>query len=512
MVAVLQMAQKVIDDQSIEIQQLRKQLFGRRSEKVSKDQLSLFAQVVEALSRKPSADEEPAKEEDASKKKKKKKKPNQKRRTLQPTRTEVIKIPDDERPCTECGAERSTLGYVRAIVVEYTPPKFEVIEYQREKVVCRACEGEITLAPPPKERVVERALPGPNTLAALVVNKAVDGLPLQRTQKIFARAGLSIPVRTLNRWEGFAHQLLQPIIQLVRRKVLESDVIQLDDTGLRVRNPEVQRDTTSGHIWVFVGKKFDPSGDLTRTQTFVFYLYADTWEAKHPEAFLEGCPAVLQGDAYRGYERIASPVRGDHVGKLLAGCAMHARRPFVQALEAGIEAAVFFVERFQRIYRIEDEARKEHLIADERLALRRAKSLPLMEEMYAHAQELALLPLLKPMKTGVTYFVNQWEKLTVPFQHDGRLEIDNGESERRLRRVASGRKAWLFAGSDAGARRFADTLSLVSTADAAGVEPGLYLPSVISHIDGWPNRRIEDLLPHRWQALLDQARLEQSAQ
>ena len=500
MVAILEMAQKVIDEQAIENQHLRKQLFGRRSEKVSKHQLSLFAKSIAAVDER--TPEGPTRESSEDDKKKNTKK--QKRRVLQPTRTEEIPVPDEERACPQCGAQRCTMGHTRAIVIEYTPPKLEVIEYLREKVVCRPCEGEITVAPPPKERIIERALPGPNMLSALVVNKVVDGLPLQRSRKILKRAGLDIPVRTLNRWESFAHQLLEPIIQRVRARVLDADTINLDDTSLRVRDPTAQDGVLTGHVWVFVGRKYDPGGDLAKTQEFVFYQYAQTWEAKHPEAFLNGCTAVLQGDAYRGFERIASPNRGDHVAKLLAGCAMHARRPFVQALESGDTAATFFVEQFQRIYRVEARAKEEKLTADARLELRRRESFPLMQEIYKRAQEFSNLPLLKPMKTGVTYFVNQWDKLIVPFTEDGRLEIDNGLAERYLRRVASGRRSWLFAGSHDGAKRFADVLSLVSTADAAGADAGQYLPSVIGNVDTWPNSRIDELLPHAWQAALEQ--------
>lgn len=510
MAAVLEMAQKVIDEQAIEIQHLRKQLFGRRSEKISKDQLSLFVQTMAALAEKqPDVGEDEGAEEPEPDKKKRKK---QKRRPLQPTRTEEIPVPAEERPCPQCGGERCSMGHTRSVVIEYTPPKLEVIEYLREKLVCRPCDGEITVAPPPRERVIDRALPGPNMLSALVVNKAVDGLPLQRSRKIFKRAGLDIPVSTLSRWEGFAHQLLEPIVKLVRSKVLGADIINLDDTGIRVRDPTEEGGICNGHIWVFIGRYFDPGGDLAKTKEFVCYLYAPTWEAKHPEAFLADSTASLQGDAYRGYERIAAPNRGDGIGRLLAGCCMHARRPFVQALESQDGGAAFFVERFQRIYEVEARAKEDKLRADARLELRRTESLPLMEEMLDRAKELSNLPLLKPMKTGTTYFVNQWEKLIVPFTQDGRMEIDNGSAERRLRRVASGRKAWLFAGSHGGAERFADVLSLVSTADAAGASAGSYLPSVIGAVDSWPASRIEELLPHRWRQALEQMLAEQAAQ
>lgn len=497
---VLLKAEKVIDDQAVEIQFLRKQLFGRRSEKLSPNQLSLFTQMLgTVVGESPSTDsaEAEAPAVDKAKKKKRKKTP---RRALIPTQSHEIVVPDEERACRQCGAERCTLGHLRSMVIEYRPPKIDVIEYRREKVVCRDCEGQVQIAPAPAERIIDRALPGPQLLAALTTHKTVDGLPLNRTRKIFARSGLDIPMQTLNRWEGYSHQLLSPIIEQIRLAVLGCDTINLDDTGLRVRDTTLQGTTHRGHLWVFVGRKYDPGGDLSKTREFVFYLYAPTWHAKYPEEFLKGCPAVLQGDAYRGYERIADPNLGDHLSKLLAGCCMHARRPFVQALEAKDPSAIVFVERFQSIYRIEAEARTRGLLSSERLELRQERSVPLLNELRERAHELSLLPLAKPMQTGVTYLLNQWDKLLVPFTVDGRLDIDNGSAERRLRPVASGRKSWLFAGSQSGAERFADLLSLVSTADAAGVNPGSYIADILPRVETWPNRRIEELLPHQWGA------------
>ncbi|MCG8554590.1 MAG: IS66 family transposase [Proteobacteria bacterium] len=499
---VLQQAEAVIENQAVEIEQLRKQLFGRRSEKVSPNQLSLFARVLGAMAEQH-AEQGPEKAAEPQRENKKKKR-RSKRRDLKPTQRHEILVPAEERPCPQCGQARCTLGHERSLVIEYTPPKIDVIEYLREKVVCRACEAEITLAPQPAERLIDRALPGPQILAALTVHKGVDGLPLNRTHKIFARSGLDIPIQTLNRWEGFAHQLLEPVIGAIHKAVLGADTINLDDTGLRVRDPTLDPGILGGHIWVFVARKYDPGGDLKKTQELVFYSYAPTWEAKYPEQFLQGCPAVLQGDAYRGYERIADPNRGDAVHKLLAGCCMHARRPFVQALEAKDPAAIFFVERFQALYRVETEARAQGLTAGQRLELRKQDSLPILQQLKARARELQPLPLAKPMKTGVTYLLNQWDKLLVPFTHDGRLEIDNGSAERRLRRVASGRKSWFFAGSQGGAERLAGILSLVSSAEAAGVDPGSYIADILPRLESWPHRRLDELLPHRWRALIEQ--------
>ena len=429
---VLLKAEKVIEDQAIEIQQLRKQLYGRRSEKLSPGQLSLFAQMLATVTAAPPEADAPS-DSGASQPSPKKKRKRAPRRPLTPTQSHEIPVPDGERDCPQCGGPRCTFDHARSIVIEYTPPKIDVIEYRREKVVCRRCEGEIAVAPAPVERVIDGALPGPQLLAALATHKTVDGLPLNRTQKIFARSGLDIPLQTLNRWEGYGHQLLRPVIAQIRAAVLSADTINLDDTGLRVRDATLKGTTRRGHLWVFVGRKYDSGGDLSKTQEFVFYLYAPTWHTQYPEEFLSGCTAVLQGDAYRGYERIADPNQGDAVSKLLAGCCMHARRPFVQALEARDPSAIFFVERFQSLYRVEAEARSRALTAPQRLELRRERSVPILEELRERAHELSALPLAKPMQQGVTYLLNQWDKLLVPFTLDGRLDIDNGSAERRLR-------------------------------------------------------------------------------
>jgi transposase len=503
--SVLSQASKAIDELTHENAQLKKALFGRRSEKVDPGQLSLFAQVLSTVVAADKADSQPSTPDTTDTPQSQPKRKGGKRRPLRPTQRHEIKVSDKQRPCPQCGQPRCTIGHVRSVVVEYTPAKIEVIEYLREKVACRPCQAEVTLAPGPAQRLIDGASPGPQMLAALTVNKAVDGLPLNRTQKRFARSGVDLPIQTLNRWEGFAHQLLLPLIERLRTHVQQADTINLDDTGLRVLQAKKKGGSFKGHIWVFVARRYDPGGDLQKTQELVFYTYAKTWEAHHPEQFLAGCTAVLQGDAYRGYERIASEYRGDAIGKLLAGCCMHARRPFIQALDAEDPAASYFVERFQTLYRIEATAKADNLTADGRLALRKQHSVPVLQQMHERAQALSLLPLCKPMKIGVTYLLIQYSKLIVPFTEDGRLEIDNGSAERHLRRVASGRKAWLFAGSESGANRFAGTLSLVSSAQAAGLDPGTYIADVLTKISHWPNKRLDDLLPHRYKALCQQA-------
>jgi transposase len=504
--SLLTQCQEKIEEQAYEIALLRKHAFGRRSERVATDQLVLFSDLLETVTEAEAASEEESAEASQSGSQetpaeKSRRKP-QKRRPLTPTRTVTLDVPSEERPCPECGGERATIGRERSVVIELVPARIEVIEYLREKIACKPCGGELERAAAPSERVVERAAPGPQILAALAVHKHVDGLPLHRIQRIFARGGVDLPVQTLNRWEAFAQEIAAPITRRIRDLVLDSDTINLDDTGLRVRDASSEHGAWRGHIWVFVGRKFDPGGDLRKTKEIIYYIYAPTWEAKYPEELLARCTAVLQGDGYRGYDRICISPETEQVKNVLAGCMMHARRPFVRALELCDSLARPFVQEIKEIYRIEAKAKEDGLLAPARLELRKTLSLPILKGLRARALDLSALPLSQPMREGVRYLENQWEKLRIPFEIDGRLEIDNGAAERRLRRLASGRRSWLFAGSTSGAERIAQMLSLVSTADAADVSPGAYLADVFAKIAaGWPQSRLDDLLPHRWKTL-----------
>ena len=147
------------------------------------------------------------------------------------------------------------------------------------------------------------------------------------------------------------------------------------------------------------------------------------------------------------------------------------------------------------IYKIERQAKDRALTIPQRLQLRREHALPIFEQIKHRAQQLEHLPLSKPIRQGVTYFLNQADKLIVPFTQDGRLDIDNASAEQKLRYIASGRSAWLMAGSPAKTVKHADLLSLVVTAQAAGVEPGQYLADILPLISDWPHRK---LLPHNW--------------
>jgi len=151
------------------------------------------------------------------------------------------------------------------------------------------------------------------------------------------------------------------------------------------------------------------------------------------------------------------------------------------------------------LYSVEDHAKG--LTGDERLALRKRLSAPLMAKLYKYLLEIRddVLP-KSPSARAVRYALNQWEALT-RFLEDGDLEIDNGATERANRDIAIGRGNWTFFGSDNGGKTAAVLLSFIATCKRCRVEPFAWFRDVLSRIATHPMNRLAELLPHNWKPL-----------
>ncbi len=139
------------------------------------------------------------------------------------------------------------------------------------------------------------------------------------------------------------------------------------------------------------------------------------------------------------------------------------------------------------------------LVGEERRLKRADVSVPIVDEMYEWIEKLQpkVIP-STPIADAIRYAINQ----KAVFRHcfdDGRFEIDNGEVERQLRRVALGRKNFLFAGSDAAAERIAVAYTILGSCHMQGINPLAYITDVITKVQNdWPNARRRELLPDAW--------------
>jgi transposase len=384
--------------------------------------------------------------------------------------------------CPDCGGQLRHFGEDVSEQLEYMPESFKVIRHVRPKFSCRGCD-RVVEAPAPS-RPIERGLAGPGLLAHVIVSKFADHLPLYRQSDIYARQGIDISRSTLAGWVGGASDLLEPLIDAIQKHVLAGRKLHADDTPIPVLAPGNGK-TKTGRLWTYV-RDDRPAGE--ETAPAVWFAYSPDRKGERPRMHLKNFRGALQADAYAGFHHLY----GEHIYE--AACWAHARRKFydihvVHASPTTTEA----LARIGALYAIEDEIRGKP--ADLRLDIRQTRARPLLDQLRSW-MEKALRTLSSKSETAgaIRYALSRWRAL-IRYTEDGLLEIDNSAAERALRAVALGRKNFLFAGSDCGGQRAAAMYSLIGSAKLNGLDPELYLRTVLARIAEHPVSRIQDLLP-----------------
>jgi transposase len=462
---------------------------ARKSEKIPVEQLRLFlAQLGEtsvALPDAPPAPAEPPADEPAAPAVSIQ--PRKGRRALPadlPREQTLIEASAEERICALCGTAKAEIGHERSELLEFVPAHFKVLCYARVKYACRACEAGVITAPVPT-KPIESGRPGFGLLSDVLVKKYAEHTPLHRMREIYLRQGVELAVSTLANWVSAGADLLGPIARAIQRKTLEAHVVQADDTGLRVLDKNAEEGVKRGHMWSYLGD-----------ERWLSFVYTPDWSSDGPCAFLANRRGWLQADAYAGYDRL---FKGPAAKLVEVGCWAHARRYFFKALEAGDTRAAVALHHIAQLFTIEQDA--EDLDEPARRARRATHSRPALEALGTWIRDMYPEALPKsPLGQALTYTLNQWQALT-RFLEDGRLRLDNNACERSLRQIAVGRKNWLFAGSDEGAKRAAVIYTVFGTCRLHGIDPWPYTRDVLEKLaGGWKQSRIEELLPRAWVA------------
>jgi transposase len=461
---------------------LLRKLYGPRPDPINPDQPTLFPE--DGIPAPPPPAPPPPDEDKTSKRGKTR--PHGRQRPPRNLRREQkrYELSEAERLCPDCGHERQPFGVETTEQYDYKPAEVFVIEHQQVKYACKCCEGQVAMAAKPPQ-IIEKGLPGPGLLAVIITDKYLDHLPLYRTENRFARMGVSLPRSTMSDWMAACAERLLPLYQLQKAHVLQSKVLHTDDTTVPVRD-ESRSSHRYGRLWDYIGDAEHPG---------VVFDYTTTHARDGPAAFLKGYQGFLQADAYSVYDGIYLDSKGRIVE---VGCWAHGRNKFAEAESTDPERVLAAKAWVRKLYDVEDEA--EELSSAERLRLRQEKSVPLLDSFHKWllAQKSLVLP-KSPIATAINYLLNQWAALT-RYTTDGDLHIDNNISERTLKLIGLGRANWLFVGSDNGGRTAAVLFSFTATCKHLGIDPFAYLRDVFERLPTHPVERLEELLPHRWQA------------
>lgn len=467
---------------------LQRSRFGRKSEQVPLEQLLFaFAEAMRDGEVETNPQAEAATEAEAIKQDKPAKSSgnghgrNPLPESLPRERVEYA-LPEEACKCQECGAPLERMGEEVTRQLEYVPASFIVREHVRVKYACKRCQGNVVVSAMPAQPI-EKGLPGPGLLAHVLVSKYCDHLPLHRQEAIMQRYGIELSRGTMSDWVRAGAQLLRPLYDVMRREVLQGRKINTDDSPVPVQEPGTSK-TRQGRLWVYVG-----DGEHEHT----VFDFTPNRKRDGPMKFLHGYRGYLQADAYTGYDEL---YRSGEIVEV--GCWAHARRKFYEAQDSDRERALVALAYIGRLYQVEKRGREDGLSPADLCALRRQESGPILSDLHAWLKEQAQVVLPRsPMGEAIGYALGQWRALG-RYLEDGDLEIDNNAAERALRRVALGRKNWLFAGSDEGGRRAAIIYTMIASCQQHGVEPFAYLRDVLGRIPSHLQSRIEELLPGHW--------------
>jgi len=459
---------------------------GRRSERLSEDQLALFAAALQA--REAEKPEQPKSSDDddaapgapgAS--------PAKRGGGRQPLprhlkRERIVHdLAEGEKHCDECQQDLRPIGEETSERYEFVPAQVTVIEDVCKKYAC-ACTVKTASKP---SQPIAKSTASASLLAQVIVAKTADHLPLHRQEKIFARHGVEISRKTMCGWLAQCADVLQPLYWSLKETLFESKAIGTDDTSVKVLDVKLPFART-GRIWPYHGDEKHP---------VIVYDYTATRERAGPEKFLAGYRGYLQADAYSGYDAL---FKDEKRGLIEVACWAHARRYFHRALESDSGRMGPALLLIAQLYRVEKEARG--MTAKERLCLRELGSLPILTKLHDYLVEILAEILPKsPEGRAVRYALKNWKALT-RYCEDGDLAIDNNATERAIRSVAVGRNNWVFFGSDEGGRTAAVLRSFVASCQRVGIDPFAWFKDALGRIGNHPVKKLTELLPHNWAA------------
>jgi transposase len=388
------------------------------------------------------------------------------------------------------------IGEDRVRVLEVDPGKLfvKVTIIPKYKLPSEDDTSTTIIAAPAPERPLPRCVAGPSVLAQILVDKYCDHLPVFRQVKRFERSGVCLPYNTILDWAGKTIDLMEVLFEALKKEILETNYIHVDETGLKVlcsKENKKKRKIHDGYLWCYHNS----------IKHLVFFDYQHGRGEKCAEGILKFFRGTIQTDGWQVYEKVAAKQK-----EIIQICCLaHARRKFDEAKEYDPNLAVYALMKFQGIYDIERHCRDEGLSFDEVTKVRQDKTVPILVELHDWMirQYKTLLP-SDHLTAAINYSLERWDRLCA-FTENGMLKPDNNSVERSIRPVALGRKNFLFAGSQKGAERIARIYSLLGTCKINNVNPYEWLKDVIGRINAHPINRISELLPHNWKALREKA-------
>jgi len=479
-----------VSELEAELAELKRELFGPKADRLTPEQQEQLEQLnrdLEADAQRPDAASDGVLGEDEEDHKKRKRVRTRRRRGARHPlpvhlETETVTIETELSPCHCCGRMPVRIGEEVTEEIDFIPAKLIRRRIVRPKYAYPCGEAGVVIAPLPP-RLIPQSRLGLGLAVHVILARYDDHLSFYRLEQQFReRHGIVIPRQQMVQWAEHIATWFLPVYDAMWKAMLRGGYLQVDETPVRVLDPDVQGKAARGYLWFYAV----PGGDVI--------LEFDPSRGMAPvRKRLEGFVGTIQTDGYEVYQSLERKETDIH----RIACLAHARRYILKAVKENFPAAVWFITQIRSLYRIEEEIRE--LSPQERYELRLQRAPAIWETMKAKADELK--PLLLPKSTlgkAVNYFINEYEFLK-GYLRDGRFEIDNNLIENSIRPTAVGRRRWLFIGHPKAGWRSAVIYSILVSCRRRGINPLEYLTDVLARLPSAKTSDIQSLLPGSWQ-------------
>lgn len=361
------------------------------------------------------------------------------------------------------------------------------------KIAGEGAETELVTAAKPKE-IYERGMLAPSAIAHILTKKFRWGMPFHRLAAELASEGVPLDDGTMCRYAEHVGATLGCIVDAMAKEAKATAFcLSTDATGVAIQPkplPDRKRQACNkGHFFVVLADK-----------DHVFFEYQPKHTSDAVCRMFKGFSGYIQADAHCIYDAV---FRGDAVEEGVkppdeVACWAHARRKFWEAAvttkdEPSREALL----RVRALFKLEENW--SDLPPQKRHAQRQRVSRPMLDDFFAWAERVfeRVRGIRGPAAAAFGYAIRQRDALR-RFLDDGRLRLENNSSERALRSIAVGRKAWLFFGSGDHAQAAANIFSLLASCALHALDVESYLADVIRVLPYWPRDRYLELAPKYW--------------
>lgn len=371
------------------------------------------------------------------------------------------------------------------------PGIYVILKYVRPLI--KHCDTQTLSCPPAPVGVIEGSRADVSFIVGLIVDKFSFHLPLYRQHLRLRDAGITVARGWLTQLTQQAIALLEPIFEALLASIRASRVKAMDETPIKAGRAGPGK-MKAAYFWPVYGELDE-----------ICFLYYPSRHAQHVQEALGLSPpadGVLLTDGYSVYAQYAKKTGLTH-----AQCWAHCRRKFFEAKYIEPERSQEALDMIGALYAVEATIRERKLSGTDKRKVRQEQAKPLVDRFFAwidrQFERQGLLP-SSPLTTTLAYSRERREGLQA-YLDDPDVAIDTNHLERALRVIPMGKKNWMFAWTELGAKQIGIVQSLLATCRLHNVDPYDYLVDVLQRVGQHPASRVHELTPRLWATLFSHA-------